>query len=84
MTHVATDRTSIDMNSGEVKVIKVEENDARKPFACRVNDNVKFPFGLLNSSESLDQVHLCILHRKVKQGKMTGQTKRLDCAIQLD
>ena len=27
---VVTDRTSIDMNSGEVKVIKVEENDAKK------------------------------------------------------
>ena len=27
---VATDRTSIDMNGGKVKVIKVEKNDARK------------------------------------------------------
>ena len=45
---VVTDRTSIDMNSGEVKVIKVEENDARKSFGYRLNDNdnVKFPFGL--------------------------------------
>ena len=41
-----TDRTSIDMNSGEVKVIKVEENDGRKSFGYRLNDNVKFPFGL--------------------------------------
>ena len=29
-TTVVTDRTSIDMNSGEVKVIKVEDNDGRK------------------------------------------------------
>ena len=39
---VFTDRTSIDMNSGEVKTIKVEENDARKSFGYRVNDNGKF------------------------------------------
>ena len=41
---VVTDRTSIDMKSGEVKVIKVEENDARKSFGYRLNDNIKFPF----------------------------------------
>ena len=40
---VVPDRTSIDMNSGEVKIIKVEENDARKPFRYRLNDNVKCP-----------------------------------------
>ena len=34
------------MNSGEVKVIKVEENDARESFGYRLSDNVKFPFGL--------------------------------------
>ena len=38
-----TDRTSQDMNSCEVKVIKVEENDAKK---YRLNDNAKFPFDL--------------------------------------
>ena len=38
---VATDRTSIDMNSGEVQVIKVEENDARNPSGYRLND-IKF------------------------------------------
>ena len=43
---VVTDRTSINMDSGEVKVIKVEENDKRKPFGYCLNDNVKFPFGL--------------------------------------
>ena len=34
------------MNSNEVKVIKVEENDGRKSCGYRLNDNVKFPFGL--------------------------------------
>ena len=43
---VITDRTSIDMNSGEVRTIKVEENDAGKSFRYCLNDNVKFPFGL--------------------------------------
>ena len=43
---VVTDRTSIDLNSGEVKIIKVEENDTRKLFGYRLNDNVKFPSGL--------------------------------------
>ena len=33
---VVTDRTSIEMNSGEVKVIKVEENDAKKSFGYRL------------------------------------------------
>ena len=33
---VVTDRTSIDMNSGEVKVIKVKENDRRKSFGNRL------------------------------------------------
>ena len=35
---VVTDRTSIDMNSGEVKVIEVEGNDGRKSFGYRLND----------------------------------------------
>ena len=43
---VVKDRTSIDMNSGEVKLIKVEENYVRKSFGYRLNDNVNFPFGL--------------------------------------
>ena len=34
-TTVVTDRTSIDMNSGDVKVIKVEHNDGRKSFGYR-------------------------------------------------
>ena len=41
------------MNSGEVKVIKVEENDARKSFGYLLNDNVKFPLGLQNRLEYL-------------------------------
>ena len=39
-------RTFIDMNSGEVKTIKVGENNARKSFRYRLNNNVKFPLGL--------------------------------------
>ena len=38
---VVADRTSVDLNSGKVKVIEVEENDARKSFRY-----VKFSFGL--------------------------------------
>ena len=38
---VVTDRTSIDMNSGEMKVITEEENDARNSVGYRLNDNVK-------------------------------------------
>ena len=38
---VVTDRTSIDMNSGDLKVITVEENDA---FKYCLSDNAKFPF----------------------------------------
>ena len=38
------------MNSVEAKVIKVEENDAKKSFGYRLNDSVKFLFGLLNRS----------------------------------
>ena len=34
------------MNSGEVKVIKVEENDARKLFGFSLNDNIEFSFCL--------------------------------------
>ena len=41
-----TGRTSIDMNNGEVKVIKVEENDGKKSFGYRSNDNLKFPIDL--------------------------------------
>ena len=41
------------MNSGEVKVIKVGESDARKSFGYCLNDNVKYPFGLSNRSECL-------------------------------
>ena len=43
---IVADRTSKCMNSGKVKVINVEENDARKSFGYRLNDNVKFPFRL--------------------------------------
>ena len=50
---VVTDRTSIDMNSGGVKVIKVKENDAKKSSGYRSNNDVKFPFGLSNRSECL-------------------------------
>ena len=37
-----TDRTSIDMKSCEVQVIKVEEYDARKSFGYPLND-IRFP-----------------------------------------
>ena len=43
---VVIDRTLIDMNSGEVKTINVEENDARKSFGYCLNYNVNFLFGL--------------------------------------
>ena len=43
---VVTGRTSIDMNSSEMKVIKVEENDARKSLGYRLNDNVNFSSSL--------------------------------------
>ena len=49
---VVTDGTSIDLNSGDVKVIEIEEN-ARKSLGYHLNGNVNFPFGLLNRSESL-------------------------------
>ena len=49
----STDRTSIDMNIGEVKVIKVEENDARKSSGCRLNGNVKFPFGFSERGQNV-------------------------------
>ena len=48
---VVTDRTSIELNIGGVKVRKIEENDARKLSGYHLNDNVKFPFGLWNRSE---------------------------------
>ena len=41
---VVTDRTSIELTSGEVKVKKKgEENDARNSFGYRLNDNLKSP-----------------------------------------
>ena len=43
---VVTDRNSVDMNSGDMEVIKVEENDARKSFGYHLNENVKFQFAL--------------------------------------
>ena len=43
---IVANGTSEDMNSGDVKVMKVEENDTRKSFGYLLDDNVKFPFCL--------------------------------------
>ena len=50
---IVTDRTSMHMDSGEVKVIQVEKNDMKKSFGYLLNDNVKSRFGLWNRSECL-------------------------------
>ena len=79
---VVTDRTSLDMNSGEVKVIKFEESDTRKSFGYRFSDNIKFPllccytiYTILSYQKV--EIYLC------RRGSYTTTTHLLTPAVML-